>query len=388
MKIVIAPDTFKGSLSAVAVADAVREGMARILPDADFDLVPMADGGEGTVDALVAATGGERGEATVSGPDGRPVRACFGLIGGDTAVVEVAQASGLGLVAPEARDPGAASTRGTGELVLAALRHAGGSPLRRLIIGLGGSATNDGGAGFCQALGVRFYDRSERLLDAPLGGADLGRVARMDTAGLDPRLAGLRIEAASDVDNPLLGPAGATATFGPQKGASPAQVTALDAALGTFYRLVTSTLGRDVTTRAGAGAAGGLGAALLAFLNAELRPGIDIVMEAARLESRLRGATVVITGEGRVDRQTFRGKAPLGVARLARRCGVPVIALGGSLDAAAHELLDGELDALEAAVCHPMREAEALADARALLVRAAMRTAAWLCLARSLRRES
>lgn len=381
MKIVVAPDSFKESLDAAAAAEAMRDGLRRVLPDAHFDLAPLADGGEGTVAALLAATGGEARHARVSGPLGEPVEASWALLdGGRTAVVEVAQASGLALLPSARRDVLAASSYGSGELVRLALDEAP----ERLIVALGGSATNDGGAGLLQALGVRFFDHHDDELAAPLGGGGLAAVARVDVRGLDPRLAAVEVLAASDVDNPLTGPEGASATFGPQKGATPDTVAALDRALGDFYALVAATVGREVAPLPGAGAAGGLGAALLAFLNARLEPGVDLVMRAVCLEARLAGADLVVTGEGRLDRQTLRGKTALGVATLAARLGVPAVAIGGSLEDTMLLLADGRLRAVEPAVCRPMSTAMALGEAQTLLTDAASRVGAWMRLAGTL----
>lgn len=381
MKILVAPDSFKESLDAAAAAEAMRDGLRRVLPDAHFDLVPLADGGEGTVAALLAATGGEARRARVSGPLGEPVEASWALLDdGRTAVVEVAQASGLALISPDRRDALVASSYGSGELVRRALDEAP----ERLIVALGGSATNDGGAGLLQALGVRFFDRRDRELAAPLGGGGLAAVARVDARGLDPRLAAVEVLAASDVDNPLTGPEGASVTFGPQKGAAPDTVAALDRALGDFYALVAATVGLEVAPLPGAGAAGGLGAALLAFLHARLEPGVDLVMRAVGLEARLTGADLVVTGEGRLDRQTLRGKTALGVATLAARLGVPAVAIGGSLEDTALLIADGRLAAVEAAVCRPMTSAAALGDAQGLLTDAAARVGAWVRLAGAL----
>nr|MBP6500996.1 glycerate kinase [Thauera sp.] len=279
MKIVIAPDSYKESLSALEVAQAVEAGFRQVFPDADYVLVPVADGGEGTVDAMVAATGGRKETVTVSGPLGEPVEAFYGLTGdGDTAVIEMAAASGLALVPPDRRNPLLTSSRGTGELIRAALD----AGARRFILGIGGSATNDGGAGMVQALGARLLDLEGRELDG--SGGDLARLERIDVSALDPRLAECRIEVACDVDNPLTGARGASAVFGPQKGATPEMVQALDANLARLARIVGRDLGVAVDTVPGAGAAGGMGAAMLAFFGATLKPGIEIVTAAVDLD--------------------------------------------------------------------------------------------------------
>ncbi len=327
MKIVIAPDSFKESLGAAAVAEAIGRGWRQVFPQAEIVLLPMADGGEGTVDALLAAVGGERHECQVRGPLGTPVCAHWGWLDGATAVLEMAAASGLHWVAPAQRDVTRSCSYGTGELILQAL-DAGAT---RIILGLGGSATNDGGAGLLRALGVRFLDAQGAEL-AP-GGTALAALASLDVSGLDPRLQQVRIEVAADVDNPLCGPHGASRVFGPQKGASLEQVVELDAALGHFARLVAALLGEDHSQFPGVGAAGGLGFACKAFLRASFCPGIEVVTELCGLAQALQGADLLITGEGRLDAQSLHGKTPVGVARIARAAGVPVIALAGSLGA-------------------------------------------------------
>ncbi|MBI5590727.1 MAG: glycerate kinase [Deltaproteobacteria bacterium] len=326
MKIIIAPDSYKESLTALEVATEIEAGFREVFPDADFIKLPMADGGEGTVAAMVAATRGKLVAVDVTGPLGEAVKACYGLTGdGKTAVIEMAEASGLALVAPNLRNPLKTTTHGTGELIKAALD----AGARHLIIGIGGSATNDGGAGMLQALGVKLKDHAGRKIG--FGGGELANLDRIDIGYMDPRLKACRIEAACDVNNPLTGPDGASAVFGPQKGATPEMVAQLDANLTRYARLISRDLGIQVDSVPGAGAAGGVGAALLAFFGAELRPGIEIVVEAVGLEAAVRDADLVITGEGRIDSQTIHGKTPMGVARVAKRCGKPVIGIAGSL---------------------------------------------------------
>lgn len=328
MRVVLAPDSFKGCLSARAVCDALAEGVTRAAPRAALVAVPMADGGEGTVEALVDATGGRAVLCRVNGPLGDPVDAPLGLLGdGHTAALEMASASGLPLVSPDCRDPLAASTCGTGQLIRAALD----AGCRDLIIGIGGSATTDGGAGMAQALGARLLDEAGHELPT-LGGGDLHRVARIDPSGLDPRLRTARIRVACDVRNPLYGPTGAAHVYAPQKGASPQQVALLDAGLRHWAQVLARDLGADVAQVPGAGAAGGLGAGLLAFCGATLQPGVEMVIEVTGLASALRGADLVLTGEGRLDAQTAFGKTIHGVARVAAEAAVPVVALVGSLD--------------------------------------------------------
>ena len=360
MKIVIAPDSYKESLSALEVAQAVEAGFRQVFPDADYVLVPVADGGEGTVDAMVAATGGRKETVTVSGPLGEPVEAFYGLTGeGDTAVIEMAAASGLALVPPDRRNPLLTNSRGTGELIRAALD----AGARRFILGIGGSATNDGGAGMVQALGVRLLDLEGRELDG--SGGDLARLERIDVSALDPRLAECRIEVACDVDNPLTGARGASAVFGPQKGATPEMVQVLDANLARLARIVGRDLGVAVDTVPGAGAAGGMGAAMLAFFGATLKPGIEIVIAAVDLDDHVRDADLVITGEGRIDFQTVHGKTPIGVARVAKRHGKPVIGIAGSLGAEVGVVHAHGIDAVFSVLGKPCTLDEALRDAAA-----------------------
>ncbi len=368
LRIIVAPDSFKGSLSAVEAARAMARGIRAVFPEAEVVELPIADGGEGTVEALVAATGGRLRHATVQGPLDDPVRAAWGVLGdGRTAVIEMAAASGLTLVPEARRDPRLASTFGTGELVKAALD--GG--LRRLVLGIGGSATNDGGAGFARALGARFLDEAGG--DLPEGGAALARLARIDLRGLDPRLAETELLVACDVDNPLCGPRGASAVYGPQKGATPEIVRELDVALAAFARIARRDTGRDAAEVPGAGAAGGLGAGLLFFTPARLRPGVEIVLEAVGFEDRVRGASLVFTGEGRTDAQTAMGKAPVGVAAAAKRQGVPVVCLSGGLGDGAEAVLAHGIDALAAVPPGPMDLDACLAGGAPLLEAAAAR---------------
>jgi glycerate kinase len=368
MRVVIAPDSFKGSLTAKAAAEAMARGVRAVFPQAETRLVPIADGGEGTVEALVSATDGTLRESVVTGPLGVPVSARWGVLGdGATAVVEIAAASGLSLVPPGLRDPRAATTRGTGELMRAALD----AGLHRLVVGIGGSATNDGGVGMARALGIRFLDAGGGEL--PEGGSALARLERIDLSGSDPRLAGVEILVACDVDNPLTGPRGASAVYGPQKGATPDVVAELDQALARFARVGAIATGRDVADIPGAGAAGGLGAGLLLFTQAHLRPGVEIVLEATGFDALVQGAALVITGEGRTDFQTAMGKAPVGVAAVARRHGVPVICLSGGLGEGAGDVLARGIDAVAGMVPGPMPLEQAMEQAAALLEVAAER---------------
>lgn len=334
MKIVIAPDSFKGSLTARQAADAIERGVRRATPDVDIISIPMADGGEGTVRALVDATGGRLISVRVTGPLGEPVAATYGILGdGTTAVIEMAEAAGLHLVGAMP-DPLHATTRGVGELILDALDHGA----ERIIVGLGGSATNDGGAGMAQALGIRLLDADGR--DLPVGGAALADLDRIDCTGLDPRVTRTPIILASDVTNPLAGPDGASAVFGPQKGATPAMVEQLDQALSHYAAVVRRGTGRSVGIIPGSGAAGGLGAGFLAFTDATMRSGVDLVTETVGLKERAVGADYCFTGEGRIDGQTQYGKTPMGVARAVHEAAPAchVIALAGSIGEDAEQL--------------------------------------------------
>ncbi|CAI1110019.1 glycerate kinase [Serratia quinivorans] len=377
-KVVIAPDSFKESLSAMEVAEAIERGFRQIYPQVQYVKLPMADGGEGTVDSMVAATGGEIVRVEVTGPLGQPVSAFYGLLGeGETAVIEMAAASGLHLAPKERRDPRITTSYGTGELILAALEHG----VKAIILGIGGSATNDGGAGMMQALGARLLDDQQQPL--PPGGAALARLAQIDLSAVDPRLQQVSVTAACDVDNPLCGPHGASAVFGPQKGATPEMVTQLDAALSHFGSLLQQATGREVLNAPGAGAAGGMGAALLGMLNARLRPGIEIVIETLRLEEALRDADLVITGEGRLDSQSIHGKTPIGVARVAKRHGLPVIGIAGSLAKDYQVVHQHGIDAAFSVLDRVVTLEEALTDAATNLEVTARNVAALWQLAQS-----
>ncbi|HVB62939.1 MAG TPA: glycerate kinase [Ktedonobacteraceae bacterium] len=326
MRIVIAPQSLKGSLTAAEAGLAIAQGVQAVYPDAEVVVVPVADGGEGTVQALVDATGGEIVWQTVTGPLGEPVTAFFGILGnGQTAVIEMASAAGLPLVPPERRDPRITTTYGVGELILAALDRG----CRRFIIGIGGSATNDGGAGMVQALGASLLTSDGTPIAR--GGAALATLAQISTDTLEPRLRECAVEVACDVNNPLCGPMGASAVYGPQKGATPEMVLQLDAALAHYAGIIERDLGLSVAAIPGAGAAGGLGAGLLAFLHAALRPGAQIVLEAVQLEAQLHATDLVITAEGQLDAQTAYGKSVGAVAALAKRYGIPVLAIAGGL---------------------------------------------------------
>ena len=345
MKVVIAPDSYKESLTAMEVATAIENGFKEIMPDAEYIKLPMADGGEGTVQSLVDATGGDIVTVEVTGPLGQPVEGFYGLLGdGSTAVIEMAAASGLHLVEPNERNPLLTTTYGTGELIKAALDRG----VDHIIIGIGGSSTNDGGVGMAQALGAKLVDANG--VDLPFGGGALADLVSIDLSGLDSRLATVQLEVACDVDNPLCGPKGASHIFGPQKGATPEMVTELDANLAHYAEVIRQTNGKEVINQAGAGAAGGLGAALLGLFDATLRPGISIVMDAVNLAEVVKDADLVITGEGRIDSQTIHGKTPIGVARTAKLYNLPVIGIAGSTAQDCRVVHDHGLDAVYSVV--------------------------------------
>lgn len=365
MRLVIAPDKFKGSLSAPEAAEAMARGAAAVDPGATIDRVPMADGGEGTVTALVAATAGRTRQATVSGPLGEPVKAVFGLLGdGSTAVLEMAAASGLSLVPMARRDPARSSTRGTGELI----RHAISQGATRIILGIGGSATNDGGAGLGQALGFRLLDSDGEEL-AP-GGGDLCRLDRIEAPDVSPIAGGVEILVACDVTNPLCGPRGASAVYGPQKGATPEMVEKLDRNLSRFADVVARDLSVDIRDIPGAGAAGGLGGGLVAFAGGRLERGVDLVIEAVRLRDRLQGADLCLTGEGALDAQSAFGKTAVGVSSLARSMGIPAIALAGTIGEGAEAVLHEGISAYLSICPGPISIDEAIRRGGELLERA------------------
>lgn len=377
-KIVIAPDSFKESLSAKQVAHEIAQAIAAVMPHVQTVQVPMADGGEGTLEALIDATGGQFHHATVRGPLGDEVVAPWGMLGdGRTAVIEMAAASGLALLPIERRNPLHTSTEGTGELIKAALD----AGARRFILAIGGSATNDGGTGMLRALGAQFLDALGQ--DLPAGGSALSQLVKIDLSRFDARLLECEFEVACDVDNPLTGERGASAIFGPQKGATPAMVVELDAALGNYAEMIRLHLGKDVEHSAGAGAAGGMGAAALAFFfNCRLRRGVDIVLDATGLAQHLGDADLVITGEGRLDGQTIFGKTPIGVAQLAKQYGLPVIGIGGCLREDVHEVYEHGIDAVFSCVHKAMDLPEALAGAQSNLARVARNVASVIHLMR------
>jgi glycerate kinase len=341
MKIVIAPDSYKESLSALEVATAIELGFREVWPEAEYVKIPVADGGEGTVEAMVAAMQGHLVHVDVTGPLGNTIQAFYGLSGDErSAFIEMAAASGLEQVPANLRDPLKTTSWGTGELI----RHALDAGVEHIIIGIGGSATNDGGAGMVQALGARLLDAQDE--DIAHGAMGLESLTRIDISQLDPRLAGCRIEVACDVTNPLTGKEGASVVFGPQKGATTEMIPRLDRALTHYAQLIARDLDVNVLELAGGGAAGGMGAALYAFCGAQLRRGIEIVTDALRLDACVADADLVVTGEGRIDSQTIHGKVPVGVAKIAKRYNKPVIGIAGSLTADVGVVHEHGLDAV------------------------------------------
>jgi glycerate kinase len=368
MKIVIAPDSFKGSLTALQVAEAIEVGLRRVFPDAAIEKIPMADGGEGTVQSLVDATGGQILTTQVLDPLGNSINAQYGVLGdGITAVIEMAAASGLTLVPEDKRDPRVTTTYGTGELIRAALAHG----CRKLIIGIGGSATNDGGAGMAQALGAKLLTASGEQIEQ--GGGSLATLNSIDLSELDSRIAETETIVACDVNNPLTGKQGASHVYGPQKGATPEMIEVLDANLAHFDKTVQRNLSKSVGNVPGAGAAGGLGAGLMAFLDASLKSGIEIVTEATQLSKRFAGADLVITGEGQINFQTVFGKTPVGVAQVAKTHNIPVIAIAGSIADDSDGVYDAGIDAMIDIVPEPMPLETAIENATALTEIAAER---------------
>ncbi|MGQ0671882.1 MAG: glycerate kinase [Hyphomicrobium sp.] len=385
MKIVIAPDSFKENLTSLEVATEIEAGIRRVWPDAEVVKVPMGDGGEGTVQALVDATGGRIVKCEVTGPLGGRVNASYGLLGGgETAVIEMAEASGLPLVPREKRNPLMASTFGTGELIADAL-HRG---VEEIIIGLGGSATNDGGAGMAQALGVQFLDADGGPITAHLGGGGLAEIASISTRWVNPAMGRARINVACDVTNPLIGEKGASRVYGPQKGASPVMVESLDRNLAHFAAIIKRDLGIDIANVSGAGAGGGMGGGLIAFTGAVLKRGVELVVAATRLDDHMVGADLAITGEGRVDFQTAFGKTPSGVAASAKRQGVPVIAIGGGLSDDASGVFQHGIDGLESATPNAMDLSVAIRKSRAYLQDAGERVARMITIGQTMAMRS
>ena len=353
MKIVVAPDSFKGSLTAIQVSVAIEQGIREVFPEAEIIKIPMADGGDGTVECLVNATGGEILKEKVIGPLGNEILAHYGILGDKkTAVIEMAAASGLTLVPENKRDPLITTTYGTGQLIKVALNQG----CRKMIIGIGGSATNDGGAGMVQALGVKLLDQEGK--EVGFGGGELKKIVKIDISCMDNRLSDTKVLVASDVNNPLCGPQGASRIYGPQKGATPEIIEELDKSLSYFAELIKRDLNKEVKDIPGAGAAGGLGAGLMAFLNAELRSGIEIIIEIVKLEQNIKEADLVITGEGKIDSQTIYGKTPVGVAKIAKKYNVPVVAVAAIIEEDSRIFQSYGIDTLIKVSEPPMRLSE------------------------------
>lgn len=370
MRIVIAPNAFKGTLSALEAGRAIERGLKHAHPKLRTEIIPMADGGDGTLDAIINATGGTIHHVTARDPLERIIKARFGLIPATrTAVIELAEASGLVRLRPAERNPMKTSSTGTGDLIRAAVKLGA----RHLLLTLGGSATVDGGIGLAHALGVRFFDGEKREL-AP-NGANLQRIATMDLDEFTVLCRRITVEIACDVDNSLCGPRGAAAVFGPQKGATPAMVKRLDAGLRNLATILEKSPGVSVMDIPGAGAAGGAAAMLMALFNAKLSPGVDRVMKAIHLKDRIRGADWVITGEGRIDDQTAHGKAPAGVAKLAKRQGIPCIAICGSVGPGSEKLSSIGIQAIYPCVTKPKTEAQLRRGAARRLEATALRAA-------------
>ncbi len=366
MKIVIAPDSFKGSLSALEVAKSIQKGILNVDETIETVIVPMADGGEGTVQSLIDASGGKIVDLKVHDPLFREINSFYGIMGdGVTAVIEMAAASGLPLLNPEERNPLLTTTYGTGELIKDALNRG----CKNFIIGLGGSATNDGGCGMAQALGVKFLDENGNELD--MSGDQLSNIWSIDLSGIDMRIKNASFLAACDVDNPLCGAKGASAVYGPQKGASEKDVITLDNGLNHFAQIVKQQLKLDIKDVPGSGAAGGLGAGVLIFLNARLERGITIVTRTTQLAEKMDGADLVITGEGKIDFQTAFGKTPFGVAQIAKTKNIPVIVLAGSLGEGYQSLYEKGFDGIFSIIDKPMSLQEAIDQAAKLLENAA-----------------
>ena len=366
MKIIIASDSYKGSNTSMRVAELIEEGARAVFPKAEYIKIPIADGGEGTVEALMNGLKGKIERVKARDALGRPINSFYGVLG-DKAVLEMAAASGLPLLAQGERNPLIASTFGTGQILLAALN----AGHKNITIGIGGSATNDGGAGMARALGYRFLDAEDREL--PEGGAALAELARLDDSKVSPLLREAKINVVCDVDNPLLGPDGASATYGPQKGADAAAVERLDAALTKFADEIERWKGLELRSKPGAGAAGGLGFGLMAFCDAQMESGIDCILNLVDFEDQLEGAHLVITGEGRIDGQSIRGKVPVGVAMRARNCGVPALAIVGDIGANAEEVFKYGIDSIMSTMDRVMGMDEVMARSSETLRDAARR---------------
>ena len=367
MKMLLASDSYKGSLTTMQVAEQIKKGVRKVFPEAEFMCVPVADGGEGTVETMVTHLGGEYRTVKVTAPDGSKIDARYGILKNGIAVIEMAAASGLPILPKEKRNVMTATTYGTGEMIKAALAE----ECEQIYIGVGGSATNDGGVGMAQALGYSFLDRNGK--EVGFGGGELEKIEKIDSSGADPRLKKKKIVVMSDVVNPLCGKSGAAAIYGPQKGASPKQVEELDRGLKHLANLIREQMGINLEELPGAGAAGGLGAGLVAFAGAEIRSGIKTVLELANFREKLDWADLVITGEGKIDSQSVLGKVISGISQMAKEKNIPVIAVSGAIEYGAEVIYDKGVSTMEAAVCKTMQLDEAVRNADTLVENAVER---------------
>ncbi len=369
MKIIVAPDSFKGSLTSIQAANAIEKGIKKAAQNykkpVEVIKVPMADGGEGTVESVISAVGGDIISTKVIDPLGREIDSFFGILPDNTAIIEMAAASGLNLLSEKERNPMKTTTYGTGQLIKKALDYG----CKEIIIGIGGSATNDGGVGMAQALGIRFLDKEGNQI--AFGGGELYKIEEIDTSSLDPRINDTIITIASDVKNTLCGPNGASAVYGPQKGATPEMVETLDRNLKHFAAVIQKQFNIDILNVPGSGAAGGLGASLMGFLGAKFCMGIKLVMELVQLEEKIKNADMIITGEGSTDYQTLFGKVPLGIAKIAKKHNKPVVCISGSLGKGYEELYQEGIEALFSIVNRPMSLEEAMSKVEQLLERIA-----------------
>jgi glycerate kinase len=365
MKIIVAPDSFKGSLTSLQATSAIERGIKKAASTyketVEIVKIPMADGGEGTVKSVISAVGGRIVSTKVVNPLGRQIESFYGILPDNTAIIEMAAASGLDLIKPIERNPILTTSFGTGQLIKAAMDHG----CKRIILGIGGSATNDGGAGMCQALGIRFIDNNGK--DIGFGGGELGKIQRIDISGIDPRIAEISLTVASDVQNVLCGENGASAVYGPQKGASLEMIEILDSNLKHFAQVIKKDLGVDIMNIPGSGAAGGLGGALLAFFNVDFRSGIEVVMELTNFEENIKDAALILTGEGSTDYQTLYGKVPFGIAQIAQKYDKPVICISGSLGYGYEELYNAGIVALFSIMDKPMSLDKAMKRGEELL---------------------
>lgn len=364
LKIVLAPDSFKGSISATKVCEAMSIGIRKVFPNAEILSVPLADGGEGTVDALVKATNGRIEKCRVINPIGEEIEAKYGVLGDKkTVAIEMAAASGISLIPEGKRNPLHTTTYGTGQLILNALKKG----YKNFIIGIGGSATNDGGAGMAQALGVKFLDENGREITEYMNGDLIGKCKSISVSSICPEIKKSKFTAACDVNNPLLGPDGATYVYGKQKGGNSTTIAKLEENMKNLYDIIESKLNIHVRDKQGAGAAGGLGAALMTFLSAELKTGIEIILMAVNFNNKIKDADIIFTGEGKIDRQTLYGKTISGVLKTAMKNSVPVIAIAGEVDIKNTDLYSNGLKAVFSICPYPMTTEEAMKNSSNLI---------------------